>query len=171
MRVDFTLNGKPTTVDVPADMPLLWALRGVLDLKGTKYGCGVAACGACTVHVNGEPQRSCILACDAVRGARITTIEGLSPDGAHPLQRAWQELDVPQCGYCQAGQLMAAAALLARTPHPTDADIDAAMSGNLCRCATYLRIRAAIHRAAALTRADRNGRTGTSRPPAPKRGG
>ncbi len=150
MSVTFKVNGKSTTVDVAPEMPLLWVLRDVLDLKGTKYGCGVAQCGACTVHVKGVATRSCVLPVSAVRGAEITTIEGLSPDGTHPLQRAWEELDVPQCGYCQAGQLMSAAALLARTPKPTDADIDAAMNRNLCRCATYLRIRRAIHRAATL---------------------
>lgn len=148
MTVTFTVNGKSATVDVPPDMPLLWVLRDVLDLKGTKFGCGVAQCGACTVHLNGEPTRSCVLPVSAVERAAVTTIEGLSPDGSHPLQRAWEELDVPQCGYCQAGQLMSAAALLAKTPHPTDGDIDEAMNGNLCRCATYLRIRQAIHRAA-----------------------
>ena len=148
MRVTFKVNGKSATVDVPPDMPLLWVLRDVLDLKGTKYGCGIAQCGACTVHLKGVATRSCALAVSAVAGASITTIEGLSPDGSHPLQRAWEELDVPQCGYCQAGQLMSASALLAKTPRPTDADIDAAMNGNLCRCATYLRIRQAIHRAA-----------------------
>ena len=148
MRVTFKVNGKSTTVDVPPDMPLLWVLRDVLDLKGTKYGCGIAQCGACTVHLKGVATRSCVLPVSAVAGASITTIEGLSADGSHPLQRAWEELDVPQCGYCQAGQLMSASALLAKTPKPTDADIDAAMNGNLCRCATYLRIRQAIHRAA-----------------------
>jgi isoquinoline 1-oxidoreductase alpha subunit len=150
MSVTFKVNGKSATVDVPPDMPLLWVLRDVLDLKGTKYGCGIAQCGACTVHVKGVATRSCVLPVAAVAGASITTIEGLSPDGSHALQRAWEELDVPQCGYCQAGQLMSASALLARTPRPTDADIDAAMNGNLCRCATYLRIRQAIHRAADL---------------------
>ena len=148
MSFTFKVNGKSNTVDVPPDMPLLWVLRDVLDLKGTKYGCGIAQCGACTVHVKGVATRSCVLPISAVRGAEVTTIEGLSPDGSHPLQRAWEELDVPQCGYCQAGQLMSAAALLAKTPKPTDANIDAAMNGNLCRCATYLRIRQAIHRAA-----------------------
>ena len=152
MPVTFTVNGKSATVDVAPDMPLLWVLRDVLDLKGTKYGCGISQCGACTVHVKGVATRSCVLPVSAVRGAEITTIEGLSPDGTHPLQRAWEELDIPQCGYCQAGQLMSAAALLAKTPRPTDADIDAAMNGNLCRCATYLRIRQAIHRAAAMPR-------------------
>ena len=150
MQVTLTVNGTPRTVDVPADMPLLWVIRDVLDLKGTKFGCGAAQCGACTVHLNGTPTRSCVLPVTAVAGASVTTIEGLSADASHPLQRAWQELDVPQCGYCQAGQLMSAAALLARTPKPTDADIDAAMNGNICRCATYLRIREGIHRAAAL---------------------
>lgn len=150
MKVSFTVNGTQRTVDVPADMPLLWVLRDVLDLKGTKFGCGVSQCGACTVHVNGAPTRSCSLPAPAAQGATITTIEGLSPDGTHPLQAAWEALDVPQCGYCQAGQLMSAAALLVRIPKPTDADIDAAMNGNLCRCATYTRIREGIHRAAAL---------------------
>jgi isoquinoline 1-oxidoreductase alpha subunit len=153
MLVSFTVNGRSATVDVPADMPLLWALRDVLDLKGTKFGCGMAQCGACTVHVNGAPTRSCVTPASAVAGAQITTIEGLCEDGTHPLQLAWDEVDVPQCGYCQAGQIMSAAALLARTPKPTDADIDAAMAGNLCRCATYRRIRQAIHRAAELTTA------------------
>lgn len=149
MSVTFTVNGKSATVDVAPDMPLLWVLRDVLDLKGTKYGCGISQCGACTVHVKGVATRSCVLPVSSVQGAEITTIEGLSPDGTHPLQRAWEELDIPQCGYCQAGQLMSAAALLAHTPKPTDAQIDAAMDGNLCRCATYLRIRQGIHRAAA----------------------
>ena len=148
MSVTFTVNGKSATVDVAPDMPLLWVLRDVLDLKGTKYGCGISQCGACTVHVKGVATRSCVLPVSAVQGAEITTIEGLSPEGTHPLQRAWEELDIPQCGYCQAGQLMSAAALLAHTPKPTDAQIDAAMDGNLCRCATYLRIRQGIHRAA-----------------------
>lgn len=146
----FTLrvNGTSRTLDVPADMPLLWVLRDVLDLKGTKFGCGVAQCGACTVHLNGNPTRACILPVSAAVGASITTIEGLSPDGTHPVQQAWEQVDVPQCGYCQAGQIMTAAALLERTPKPTDAQIDEAMNGNLCRCATYLRIREAIHVAA-----------------------
>ena len=148
MTVTFTVNGQSRTVDVPADMPLLWVLRDVLDMKGTKFGCGVAQCGACTVHVNGTATRSCRRAVGTVAGAEVTTIEGLSPDGSHPLQKAWQELDVAQCGYCQTGQIMSAAALLRRNPKPTDADIDTAMSGNLCRCATYVRIRQAIHAAA-----------------------
>jgi isoquinoline 1-oxidoreductase alpha subunit len=151
MLITLTVNGTRRTVDVPADMPLLWVLRDAMDLKGTKFGCGAAQCGACTVHINGTPTRSCVLPAAAVSGASVTTIEGLSPDGSHPLQKAWQELDVPQCGYCQAGQLMSAAALLARTPKPTDDDIDAAMNGNLCRCATYTRIREGIHRAAAMS--------------------
>jgi len=150
MKIRFKVNGKSTTVDVSPDMPLLWVLRDVLDLKGTKFGCGMAQCGACTVHIGGRATRSCITPVSAVQGAEVTTIEGLSPDGSHSVQRAWEELDVPQCGYCQAGQLMSAAALLAKNPKPTDADIDAAMDGNLCRCATYLRIRQAIHRAATL---------------------
>ena len=129
-------------------MPLLWALRDVLSLKGTKFGCGIGQCGACTVHLNGRAARACQTPMSAVAGGRVTTIEGLSPDGTHPLQVAWQQLDVPQCGYCQAGQIMSAAALLAQTPRPTDADIDRAMNGNLCRCGTYLRIRQAIQQAA-----------------------
>jgi len=151
MPVTLKVNGKSATVDVPPDMPLLWVLRDVLDLKGTKYGCGIAACGACTVHLRGQPVRACSTPVSAAAGAEITTIEGLSPDGSHPLQKAWQELDVAQCGYCQAGQLMSAAALLAKTPKPTDRDIDAAMSGNICRCATYTRIRQAIRKAAGTT--------------------
>ena len=150
MKVTFRLNNQPTTVDVDGAMPLLWVLRDVLDLKGTKFGCGVAQCGACTVQRNGTAIRSCVTPVSAVAGANILTIEGLSPDGEHPLQKAWEELDVPQCGYCQAGQLLSAAALLNKTPKPTDAQIDAAMSGNICRCATYLRIREAIHAAAAM---------------------
>jgi isoquinoline 1-oxidoreductase alpha subunit len=176
MKVAFKVNGKPAAVDVAPDMPLLWVLRDVLDLKGTKFGCGIAQCGACTVHLDGVPTRSCITPVSAMQGARVTTVEGLSPGGTHPLQRAWEELDVPQCGYCQAGQLMSAAALLATHSKPTDADIDAAMSGNICRCGTYLRIRAAIHRAAAMAANgtppdDRKGRNGTTRSarPAPGR--
>ena len=149
MKIDFQLNGKATTVDVPPEMPVLWVLRDVLDLRGTKFGCGVAQCGACVIHLNGSPTRSCVTPATAIQGARVTTIEGLSPTAGHPLQRAWLELDVPQCGYCQAGQIMTAAALLARTPRPTDADIDAAMGGNLCRCGTYFRIRSAIKKVAA----------------------
>ena len=148
MPFTLTVNGKATTVDVPGDMPLLWVLRDVLNLKGTKFGCGIAQCGACTVHMSGRAVRSCQTPVSKVGNAPITTIEGLSPNGTHALQRAWQELDVPQCGYCQSGQIMSAAALLATKPKPTDADIDSAMNGNLCRCGTYVRIRAAIKRAA-----------------------
>jgi isoquinoline 1-oxidoreductase alpha subunit len=154
MKVSFELNGKATSVDVVPDMPLLWVLRDALDMKGTKYGCGVAQCGACTVHVGGVATRSCQVKASEAQGAKITTIEGLSPNGMHAVQRAWEELDVPQCGYCQAGQIMSAVSLLAKNPKPSDADIDAAMDRNICRCATYLRIRQAIHRAAALTAAD-----------------
>ena len=151
MNVTFELNGQSKTVDAPAEMPLLWVLRDMLDMKGTKFGCGVGQCGACTVHINGVPARSCQRPMSRVQGVKVTTIEGLSPDASHPLQKAWEELDVPQCGYCQAGQLMAAAALLRSTPKPTDADIDNAMSNNICRCATYTRIRAAIKTAAGMT--------------------
>jgi isoquinoline 1-oxidoreductase alpha subunit len=151
MPYTLNVNGKATTVDVPADMPLLWALRDVLDLKGTKFGCGIGQCGACTVHLRGQPVRACQTPVSSVGNAPITTIEGLSTDGLHPVQRAWMEIDVPQCGYCQAGQIMSAAALIAAKPKPTDADIDTAMAGNICRCATYLRIREAIHRAASLS--------------------
>jgi isoquinoline 1-oxidoreductase alpha subunit len=151
MAFTFTVNGKSTTVDVPADMPLLWVIRDVLDLKGTKFGCGAGFCGACTVHLDGRAVRSCQTPVSTVASKQVTTLEGLSADGTHPLQIAWQEIDVPQCGYCQAGQIMSAAALLARTSKPTDADIDTAMNGNLCRCATYLRIREAIHKAAAMS--------------------
>jgi aerobic-type carbon monoxide dehydrogenase small subunit (CoxS/CutS family) len=148
MPFTLTVNGKATTVDVPGDMPLLWVLRDVLNLKGTKFGCGIAQCGACTVHRNGTAIRSCITQVSTIGNAAITTIEGLSAHGNHPLQIAWQDIDVPQCGYCQAGQIMSAAALLAKTPKPTDADINTAMSGNLCRCGTYTRIRKAILQAA-----------------------
>jgi isoquinoline 1-oxidoreductase alpha subunit len=162
MPYKLVVNGKRTTVDAPAEMPLLWVLRDVLDLKGTKYGCGIAQCGACTVHLKGEPVRSCQVTVASAAGQEITTIEGLSRDGSHPLQQAWVEVDVPQCGYCQAGQIMSAAALLKKKPQPTDAEIDAAMQGNLCRCATYLRIREAIHRAAATPafKPDRQGTGG-----------
>jgi len=138
------------SVDAAADTPLLWVLRDHLSMTGTKYGCGMALCGACTVHVDGVAARSCVLLLRAVQARSITTIEGLSKDRSHPLQKAWLEIDVPQCGYCQSGQIMSAAALLRTNPHPTDAEIDAAMSGNLCRCGTYPRIRKAIHLAAAL---------------------
>jgi isoquinoline 1-oxidoreductase subunit alpha len=150
MPYKLTVNGRPETVDVPADTPLLWVIRDVLDLKGTKYGCGMALCGCCTVHINGEAMRSCTTSIESAAGKHITTLEGLSENGTHPVQVAWEEIDVPQCGYCQAGQLMSASALLAKHPHPTDADIDAAMDGNICRCGTYLRIRKAIHRAAEI---------------------
>jgi isoquinoline 1-oxidoreductase alpha subunit len=151
MAVNFTLNGKPTTVDVPADMPLLWVLRDVLSLHGTKYGCGSGQCGSCTVHLRGRAVRSCQTPIANVAGAAVTTIEGLSPNGTHPLQRAWEKLDVPECGYCQSGQIMAAAALLSTRPKPTDAEIDAAMNTNLCRCGTYIRIRQGIHEAVRTT--------------------
>ena len=148
MPIKLTVNGKPTTVDAPADMPLLWVIRDILNLSGTKYGCGVGQCGACTVHLNGRAIRSCLTPISAAANAKITTIEGLSPDGRHPLQLAWQEIDVPQCGYCQAGQIMSAAALLAKTPKPKVTDIYEAMYGIICRCGTYLRIREAIQKAA-----------------------
>ena len=153
MAFSLTINGKSTTVDVAADMPLLWVLRDTLNMKGTKFGCGIGQCGACTVHIAGKAVRSCQTPMSTAGNAVVTTIEGLSADGSHPVQRAWLEIDVPQCGYCQAGQLMSAAALLASIAKPTDADIDRAMTGNLCRCATYLRIRQAIHRAAEMPRA------------------
>lgn len=146
-----TVNGKVVSVDVPGEMPLLWVLRDELNLLGTKFGCGAAQCGACTVHQDGTPIRACVTPVASCAGRKITTIEGLSPDGSHPLQMAWREMDVPQCGYCQAGQIMSAAALLAKTPKPTDAQINAAMDGNLCRCGTYVRIRKAIHRAAEMS--------------------
>jgi aerobic-type carbon monoxide dehydrogenase small subunit (CoxS/CutS family) len=148
MPLKLTVNGRARTVDAPADTPLLWVLRDVLDLKGTKYGCGISVCGMCTVHIDGEATRSCVTPVGSVAGKRITTIEGLSVDGSHPVQRAWMQLDVPQCGYCQAGQIMTAAALLSRTAKPTDAQIDQAMDGVLCRCGTYLRVREAIRKAA-----------------------
>jgi aerobic-type carbon monoxide dehydrogenase small subunit (CoxS/CutS family) len=151
MATTFTLNGKSTTVNVDPQMPLLWVLRDTLDLTGTKFGCGMALCGACTVHINGEAARSCITPVSSVQGKKVTTIEGLSADGSHPVQKAWIAEDVPQCGYCQSGQIMSAAALLAKKQKPTDADIDDAMSGNICRCGTYQRIRKAIHRAAGST--------------------
>jgi len=150
MPVTFTLNGKSQTVDVSPDMPLLWVLRDTLNMMGTKFGCGMALCGACTVHINGEATRSCITPISSVSGKKIMTIEGLSADGSHPVQKAWIEEDVPQCGYCQSGQIMSAVALLAKKPKPTDADIDDFMSGNICRCGTYQRIRKAIHRAAGV---------------------
>src|SRR6202163_957739 len=148
--IRLNINGKDIEVDVDPDMPLLWVLRDTLSLTGTKFGCGMAVCGACTVHLDGQPSRSCVTPVSAVGARKIMTIEGLSPDSSHPVQRAWIELDVPQCGYCQSGQIMSAAALLAHTAEPSDADIDTAMSGNICRCGTYPRIRKAIHRAAEL---------------------
>lgn len=147
------INGQARAVDAAPDTPLLWVLRDALDLPGTKYGCGVGACGACTVHINGVPTRSCMTPVSTVGRKQVTTIEGLDAQHAHPLQQAWQELDVPQCGYCQAGQIMTAVALLKESPKPSDAEIDGAMSGNLCRCATYTRIRAGIHRAAEIQQA------------------
>ena len=149
MPYTLNVNGKTTTVDVPADMPLLWVIRDVLNLKGTKFGCGVAQCGACTVNMGGRAIRSCSTPVSTVKGP-VTTIEGLSADGNHPLQQAWMEIDVPQCGYCQAGQIMSANALLSQNPKPSDEQITSAMTGNICRCGTYLRIRQAIHRAAAI---------------------
>jgi isoquinoline 1-oxidoreductase subunit alpha len=147
---DFSLNGQMQSVADDPDTPLLWVLRDTLGLTGTKFGCGAAQCGACTIHLDGIPVRACVTSLAEAEGRDVTTIEGLSLDGLHPVQRAWVDLDVPQCGYCQSGQIMSAAALLAETPHPTDAEIDEAMAGNLCRCGTYVRIRAAIHRAADL---------------------
>jgi isoquinoline 1-oxidoreductase subunit alpha len=150
MAISFTLNGKSQSVEVDPQMPLLWVLRDTLNMTGTKFGCGMALCGACTVHINGEATRSCITPISAVSGKQITTIEGLSPDGNHPVQQAWVEIDVPQCGYCQCGQIMSAAALLKKKANPSDAEIDDFMSGNICRCGTYQRIRKAIHRAAEI---------------------
>ncbi len=144
------INGSDRSVDVDPATPLLWVLRDTIGLTGTKFGCGMALCGACTVHLDGQPVRACVTPVSAVGTAKVTTIEGLSADRSHPVQKAWIELDVPQCGYCQSGQIMSATALLAANPQPTDTDIDAAMSGNICRCGTYQRIRAAIHRAAEL---------------------
>jgi len=148
MAVSFTLNGKVVQLNVPDDMPLLWAIRDFAGLTGTKYGCGVSQCGACTVQVEGEPVRACSLAVGEAKGKKVVTIEGLASKPAKAVQTAWQKLDVPQCGYCQSGQIMSAAALLEKNPKPSDADIDGAMAGNICRCATYQRIRAAIHAAA-----------------------
>ena len=148
--IALTVNGKTRQVDAPPDMPLLWAIREKLELTGTKFGCGAALCGACTVHLDGQPVRSCVTPIGSVAGKKITTIEGLAAKSDHPVQKAWIELDVPQCGFCQSGQIMAAAALLARKANPSDGDIDAAMAGNICRCGTYQRIRAGIHRAAQI---------------------
>jgi isoquinoline 1-oxidoreductase subunit alpha len=148
--ISLTVNGVGHDVDVPGEMPLLWVIRDVIGMAGTKFGCGVAQCGACTVHLDGEPVRSCSTAVSQAAGKKITTVEGLSTDGSHPVQRAWVEHAVPQCGYCQSGQMMSAAALIAKSKSPSDADIDAAMSGNICRCGTYPRIKAAIKRAGEL---------------------
>jgi isoquinoline 1-oxidoreductase alpha subunit len=151
--ISLTVNGKPYQLDVEPEMPLLWAIRENVGLTGTKFGCGMALCGACTVQVDGQVVRSCITPVSSVAGQRVTTIEGLTPaSGLHPVQQAWVAEEVPQCGYCQSGQIVAAAALLAKTPNPTDAQIDDFMAGNICRCGTYPKIRAAIHRAAAATR-------------------
>ena len=147
------VNGREHEIDAPPDMPLLWVLRDLMQLTGTKFGCGIAQCGACTVHVDGAPRRACVTLVSSVEGKPIVTIEGLSADGSHPVQRAWAEVDVVQCGYCQSGQIMSAAALLAKIPAPSDADIDQALSGNLCRCGTYPRIRAAVKRAAEIGKA------------------
>jgi len=148
MAIEFELNGENVSLDVDPAMPLLWAIRDVAGLTGTKYACGKALCGSCTIHINGQPVRSCVLPSSAAAGTQVTTIEGLAKDGNHPVQVAWRELNVAQCGYCQTGQIMTAAGLLERIPNPTDADIDEAMNGNICRCGTYTRIRKAIHRAA-----------------------
>jgi isoquinoline 1-oxidoreductase alpha subunit len=150
-EITLTINGQDHTIDAPEDMPLLWALRDILDLTGTKYGCGIGTCGTCTVLVDGAPVRSCVSTAARFEGREITTIEGLDPSGNHPVQRAWDEVDVPQCGYCQGGQILTASALLEENPYPSDADIDAAMSGVLCRCGTYHRIRKAIKKAAEYT--------------------
>ena len=157
MNYTVNVNGQSHTVDVAPDTPMLWVLRDHLNLVGTKYGCGIGQCGACTIHLNGTPARACLTPVSAVGRMTVTTIEGLDAQASHPLQRAWCELDVPQCGYCQAGQIMSAAALLKSNPHPNDDDIDGAMAGNLCRCATYLRIRAGIKRAAELAAAKGGG--------------
>ena len=153
--VSLTVNGKAEQLDVEPDMPLLWAIREKLALTGTKYACGIAQCGACTVHLDGQIVRSCVTPVSAAAGRRVTTIEGLSATGDHPVQKAWMEVDVPQCGFCQSGQIMSAVALLAAKPSPTDADIDQGMAANICRCGTYQRIRAAIHRAAVLAKGGR----------------
>jgi len=153
MSTTFTLNGKSATLDADPNMPLLWAIREVAGLHGTKFGCGMALCGACTVHLDGKPIRSCVTPLSAIAGRQVTTIEGLASKPAKAVQAAWVELQVPQCGYCQSGQIMSATALLEANAAPTDADIDSAMSGNICRCATYTRIRAAIHVAAATIKA------------------
>jgi isoquinoline 1-oxidoreductase alpha subunit len=176
--IKLKVNGKNHQFNGDPDMPLLWFLRDEINLKGTKYGCGMGMCGACTVHLNGSPARACLTPVSAAANKSVTTIEGVSPDGSHPVQVAWEQLDVPQCGYCQAGQIMSACALLAKTPKPTDADIDSAMNGNLCRCGTYLRIRAAIHKAAELraSNATKSAKSGAKAPAAsanlaPRKGG
>ncbi len=148
MAIKLTLNGREVTVDAPGDMPILWALRDLLNLTGTKYGCGIGACGACTIHLDGKAVLGCVVRLEEAAGRKITTIEGLDPDGNHPVQKAWAQLGVPQCGYCQAGQIMRAAALLAEKKNPTDAEIDEAMAGNICRCGCYQRIHAAVRLAA-----------------------
>ena len=153
--ISLNVNQKVYQLDVSGDMPLLWVLRDVLNLTGTKYGCGVAQCGACVVHLNGEAVRSCVTKVSRAENQRVVTIEGLSQDNSHPLQKAWQEIDVPQCGYCHSGQLMSAAVLLRENPNPTDRDIDEAMAGNICRCGTYSRIRSAIHLAAGMQQRER----------------
>lgn len=155
MSIKLTVNGVVRELDVDPDMPLLWAIRDHLELSGTKFGCGMALCGACTVHIDGQPTRSCVTPASAVAGKSVTTIEGLATAAGKAVQQAWIALDVPQCGYCQSGQIMSAAALLGANPQPSDADIDAAMAGNICRCATYVRIRAAIHQAATALAAPR----------------
>jgi isoquinoline 1-oxidoreductase subunit alpha len=157
MAINLTVNGRSIPVDAPPDTPLLWVIRDVLNLHGTKYGCGIGECGACTVHLGGQPVRACLTPLSAAGSAQITTIEGLSSNASHPLQQAWLDMDVPQCGYCQAGQIMSAAALLAKHPDPTDEQIDEGMNGNLCRCGTYLRIRQAIHKAASIHADGTNG--------------
>jgi isoquinoline 1-oxidoreductase alpha subunit len=153
--MQLNVNGTAREVDAPGDMPLLWVIRDVLGLTGTKFGCGMAQCGACTVHLDGQAVRSCVLPASAVAGRMVTTIEGLSPDGSHPVQKAWIDADVVQCGYCQPGQIMSAAALIAQNPSPSDEDIDAALAGNICRCGTYQRVREAVRKAAAQRRAER----------------
>ncbi len=150
--IELMINNKTHQLNIPEEMPLLWAIRDIVKLTGSKYGCGKGLCGACTVHIDGEATRSCVLPVSAAVGRKITTIEGLSDDASHPLQKAWMNLNVPQCGYCQSGQIMSAASLLDKNPTPTDEDIDTAMSGNICRCGTYPRIRSAIHQAAKLAK-------------------
>jgi aerobic-type carbon monoxide dehydrogenase small subunit (CoxS/CutS family) len=165
-EIKFTLNGRPATVNVNPRMPLLWALRDALGLTGTKFGCGMQLCGACTVHLDGQPVRSCGTLMSAVAGKRVTTIEGLSADSRHPVQQAWIEEEVPQCGYCQSGQIMTAAGLLAKKANPSDADIDEAMRGNICRCGTYQAIRRAVHRAVQIRRAAGGGAVRAGNPAA-----